>query len=102
MNDHEYSRLCNSGTDLTFQLNLTRSYMLNPLSQLLFRKNHSEINPNENPFLSLCDLQISKSSKNLELFKSQWLPNFKLYQKWYIFGQYSVGNLSSLTHFQWR
>ena len=69
MNDHEYSRLCNSGTDLTFQLNLTRSYMLNPLSQLLFRINHSEINPNENPFLSLCDLQISKSSKNLELLK---------------------------------
>ena len=52
MNDHAYSRLCNSGTDLTFQLNLTWSYMLNPLSQLLFRINHSEINPELEPFLS--------------------------------------------------
>lgn len=71
MNDHEYSRLCNSGIDLTFQLNLTRSYMLNPLSQLLFRINHSEINPNQEPLLSLCDLQISKDFKDFELLKNR-------------------------------
>jgi len=63
MNDHAYSRLCNSGIDLTFQLNLTWSYMLNPLSQLLFRINHSEIKPT----LSFGSHEIQKSW-DLEIF----------------------------------
>jgi len=70
MNDHAYSRLCNSGTDLTFQLNLTWSYMLNPRSQLLFRINHSEIKPT----LSLESHKIQKSWK---ILKSQYFNEWK-------------------------